>query len=106
MELDEWRVWWSETPAAARAGLTPCLDCPIDYAVAMRREGRCNGTPGSGPRHPWEEQDDAAPVPEQAAVRRSADRETIRHLGTERVVRAGRPTPLTSLDLGGARWSG
>jgi hypothetical protein len=36
---------WSRSIRYAPAG-TPCLDCPLAFAEAMRVEGCCNGRPG------------------------------------------------------------
>ena len=49
MDADDWRIWrslavfnGSEADQAAR----PCHDCPLSFALEMRAQGRCNGTPG------------------------------------------------------------
>lgn len=48
MEPDEWAHWLEHNPRNVSGGvaLKPCVDCPVDFAVEMRTQDRCNGTPG------------------------------------------------------------
>lgn len=47
MDADEYALWRSTSVAlpAAHRDLIPCDDCPLAFALEMRTEGRCNGTP-------------------------------------------------------------
>ena len=49
MEPPEWADWRARNPVAgipdADQVARPCEECPIGWAVEMRAEGRCNGTP-------------------------------------------------------------
>ena len=51
MDEAEWARWREMNPQNMGGGIKvahrPCLDCPRWFAVEMRAEGRCNGTPGS-----------------------------------------------------------
>lgn len=102
MTADEYDTWL-RLLRFRHPGIRPCFDCPIAFSLAMRAEGRCNGTPGEGRRR---RVDDDADEPIEEPPRQATERETVQHHGAELVVRSGRPTPLTALDLGGSRWSG
>ena len=48
MDAGDWRDWQRMNPANVGGGkaLKPCWDCPLEFAVEMRAEHRCNGSPG------------------------------------------------------------
>lgn len=47
MDADDW-AGWKRLNASAGSERTPrpCDDCPLSYAADMRRQDRCNGSPG------------------------------------------------------------
>lgn len=49
MTSDELKLWLEAALVAwrhARPASSPCVDCPLVWAEAMRDQGLCNGTPG------------------------------------------------------------